>query len=200
MNNRKFLVSGLTLALMLISLVAASTARQNSNANMSGRNSNASGMAGRSMDTRFMMMAAQAGMAEVELGRLALQRASSDAVKQYAQHMIDDHTKANDELMQLASTKGITLPTAPDAKHQALMTKMQQLTGTNFDREYIKNAGVKDHTKVLKEFQKEASGGRDADAKAYAAKYVPAIQDHLHMAQGMAHAMMGTNTNSNTMK
>ena len=85
-----------------------------------------------------MMEAGMGGMAEVEWARVALQRASSDSVKQYAQRMIDDHTKAGDALKQLASTKGVTLETALDNKNANTLTKLQALSGADFDRTYVK--------------------------------------------------------------
>ena len=151
-----------------------------------------------SMDRKFAMTAAAGGMAEVELARLALSKASSDSVRQYAQKMIDDHTAANSELMQIAAAKGITLPTAPDAKHRAMMAKMQNLSGADFDREYMKNAGNKDHSKMEKLFQDESTKGRDADLKAFAAKTLPVVQMHLNMAHdAQGHTMGGGNMNSN---
>ncbi len=164
------------------------------NSNMSGMNQNMSGMSHdmmmKSPDVKFMMMAAQGGMAEVAMARYALEHAASDSVKQYAQHMIDDHTKANDELMQLATSKGITLPTGPDPKHQMMMDKMMKLSGADFDREYIKNAGVKDHEKMAKLFMDESGKGKDAAAKAFAAKTLPTVQMHLQMARDMMSSMM----------
>ena len=139
------------------------------------------------------MMAAQGGMAEVEISRLALTRASSDAVKQYAQKMIDDHTAANAELMQIASSKGITLPTAPDAKMRAMMAKMQNLSGAAFDREYVMNAGHKDHQKMEKLFRDESTRGRDADLKAFATKTLPVVRQHLQMARDLHSQMPGMN-------
>jgi putative membrane protein len=148
------------------------------------------GMMLSSMDKKFMMEAAMGGKAEVALAQLALQRSSSDSVKQYAQQMIDDHTKANDELMQVASTKGITLPTEPDANHKAMLAKMQTLSGAQFDSMYIKMAGVKDHEKMDKLFMGESSKGKDADAKAFAAKTLPTVEAHLRMARDMTTSMM----------
>jgi putative membrane protein len=171
-----------------------------SNSNMSGMNSNSSGMnhdMTKSSDMKFMTTAAQGGMAEVALARYAVEHAASDAVKQYAQHMIDDHTKANDELMQVATTKGLTLPTTPDPKHQALMDKLMKLSGADFDREYIKNAGVKDHEKMEKLFMDESSKGQAAEAKAFAAKTLPAVQMHLSMARDLATNMMNTKKSTN---
>jgi putative membrane protein len=177
------------LGLLLAGLTPAH--EQNMNGNM---NSNMSGMKHdammKSSDMKFMTTAAQGGMAEVAMARYAVDHASSDAVKQYAQHMIDEHTKANDELMQVATMKGITLPTAPDPKHQMMMDKMMKLSGADFDREYIKNAGVKDHEKMEKLFMDESSKGQDADAKAFAAKTLPTVQMHLSTARDMTTSMM----------
>jgi putative membrane protein len=144
-----------------------------------------------SSDRKFAMTAAAGGMAEVEVSRLALTKASSAAVKQYAQKMIDDHTAANAELMQIASAKGIALPTAPDAKHRAMMAKMEKLSGAEFDHQYIMMAGHKDHAKMEKLFRDESTRGRDADLKAFAAKTLPVVQAHLRMARDMHNQMPG---------
>lgn len=144
-----------------------------------------------STDKKFMMMAAMGGMAEIEMARLALQKSGNDSVKQYAQKMIDDHTMAGDELKQLASSKGVTLPMQPDAKHMAMMSKMQKLSGAQFDMMYVKEAGVKDHEKMAKLYMKESMSGKDMDAKAWAAKTLPAVQMHLQMARDMMMSMKG---------
>jgi putative membrane protein len=197
------------LGLLLAGLAPAH--EQNSNGTMSGNsNSNMGGnMNGmnhdmaKSSDMKFMTMAAQGGMAEVAMARYAVDHATSDTVKQYAQRMIDDHTRANGELMQLATTKGITLPTTADPKHQQMMDKMMRLTGADFDREYIKQAGVKAHSEMEKLFTSESNKGRDADAKAFAARTLPTVQEHLRMARDMSGSMMNmkhggnSNTNSN---
>jgi putative membrane protein len=190
MNKGKFLLTAFAAVCMFVSVAGLSLARQDQNMN-ANKSMGGIAMALSSMDRKFMMDAAAGGMAEVAMARLATERASSDAVKQYAQHMIDDHTKANEELMQLAGTKGVTLPTGPDAKHQAMMAKMQGLSGAAFDHEYLKNAGVKDHEKMEKLFQKESGGAKDADTKAFAAKTLPTVQEHLRMAREMSGSMMG---------
>ncbi|HEX8775853.1 MAG TPA: DUF4142 domain-containing protein [Pyrinomonadaceae bacterium] len=181
-----------------------SLAQQDANANANvgpGRTANNNmnqNATANSADARFMMTAAAGGMAEVEMGRLALERASSDAVKQYAQRMIDDHTKANQDLMQVASTKGITLPTGPDAKHMALMERLRRTTGANFDRMYVKEAGIKDHQNMEKLFRNETIKGKDADVRAFASRTLPAVQDHLRMAREMSGTMSGsTGANAN---
>jgi predicted outer membrane protein len=192
---------------------ANSSSSQNMNSNMSGNmnanmsggnmNSNAGGqMSGggtatglSSMDQKFVMEAATGGMAEVELGRLAAERGSSDDVKQFGQRMVDDHSRANSELMQLTTAKGITVPAALDAKHQAQMTKMSQLSGAAFDRAYSKEM-VKDHQKDVSLFQKQATRGADADVKAFAARTLPTLQDHLRMARAL-NGHGGGNMNGN---
>jgi putative membrane protein len=164
-----------------------SSSRQGSskNANKSeGTGGQGTGMTLGSADRKFIMEAAMGGMAEVELGRLASERGSSETVKQFGQRMVDDHSRANGELTQLASSKGITLPTALDAKHQAAMAKMAALSGAAFDRAYSKDM-VKDHNKDVALFQREASQGADADLKAFAQKTLPTLQEHLQMARSL---------------
>src|SRR3569832_1564497 len=87
-----------------------------------------------STDQNFVKKAAQGGMAEVELGKLATQKASSDDVKKFGQRMVDDHTKANDQLKQIAGSKGISLPTDLDAKDQALKDRLSKLDGEQLGR------------------------------------------------------------------
>lgn len=147
-------------------------------------------------DRKFMIAAAEGGMGEVEMARVALEKASSESVKKYAQQMIDDHTKANDELKQIAAQKGVTLPPAPDAKRQAVLTRLQQLSGAEFDRAYIKEAGNKDHDKQAKLFQKQADRGKDAEVKAFAVKTLPTVKMHLEMARGMSGQMSGDSMNT----
>lgn len=177
-------------AMLMCALLAATATAQNTNSSTTMRKDNNMASVS-SSDKKFAMTAAAGGMAEVEMARLALTKASSDSVKQYAQKMIDDHTAANAELMQIASTKGITLPTAPDAKMQAMMAKMEKLSGMQFDHEYIMMAGSKDHMKMEKLFRDESMRGRDADLKAFAAKTLPVVQMHLQMARDMNKQMMG---------
>jgi putative membrane protein len=160
-----FLVTAATAALVLASATAAGQTATN-----------------HSPDSHFVMEAADGGMAEVEMGKLAVEKASSPDVKNFGQRMVDDHSKANDELKQVASQKGITLPSAPSAKHKAKMDKMSKLSGAAFDKAYMDDM-VADHKKDVGEFQKEASSGKDPDVKAFASKTLPTLQDHLKMAQ-----------------
>jgi len=138
--------------------------------------------------TDFMAEAAQASMAEVALSNLALQKSQNEAVRQFAQQMVTDHTAASQELATLASSKNVTLPAEMDSKHSGILRKLGGRSGNDFDRDYMK-AMVSDHEKAVKLFQKEADKGTDAETKAWAAKMVPALQGHLQMARS-THAMV----------
>jgi putative membrane protein len=176
----------------------ANSSGGNVNRNAGGQMSAGGTTAGlSSTDQKFVMEAAMGGMAEVELGRLAAERGSSDDVKQFGQRMVDDHSRANSELMQLTTARGITSPTSLDAKHQAQMSKMAQLSGAAFDRAYAKEM-LKDHQKDVSLFQKQSTSGADGDLRAFAAKTLPTLQEHLRMARelnGHGGGMMNGNTN-----
>ena len=163
------------------------------NNNATGEQTGMANMA--AQDRNFLMDAAMGGLMEVELGRVAAQQGVSDAVKQFGQRMVDDHSKANTELMSLASSKGITLPTALDEKHREHVTKLSALSGADFDRAYTKMM-VSDHTKDVSEFEKQSTRGTDADLKAFASKTLPTLQEHLQMARALPDAKRGGNMNS----
>ena len=155
--------------LMVMALTTISWAQQPSTSAASG-------------DSAFAMKVAQANMAEVELGKLALQKAKSDDVKKFAQMMVDDHSKALDELKSTAATKKITLPTAIDAEHKKLSDRLSKLSGAGFDREYMQ-AMVDGHRKVAADVRKESQSGADPDLKAWAAKTLPTVEAHLKQAE-----------------
>lgn len=166
--------------------------QQTGNANSSNANAGQSagggGQTGRALsgrDREFFMQAAMSGMKEVELSRLAVERASAAEVKEFARRMVEDHTRNNQELMSLAATKGVTLPTAPDTKLRATLDKLGQRTGADFDRAYLKEAGAPAHEKAVRLFQREASGGSDPDVRAFASATLPALQEHLTMARAV---------------
>ena len=135
-----------------------------------------------SEDIEFILDAAKGGMAEVELGKLAADRAKSDEVKKFAQRMVDDHTKANDQLKSVAESRSIKLPQDVEAKDKALMNRLQKLNGASFDRAYMQ-AMVSDHVKDVNEFKKEANSGRDPQVKAFASTTLPTLEEHLQMAR-----------------
>lgn len=118
------------------------------------------------------------------LSRVAAQKGTNDAVKQFGQRMVDDHSKANTELMSVASSKGVTLPTELDAKHKAELTKFSNMSATAFDRAYSKEM-LDDHVKDVAAFEKESTKGTDADLKAFATRTLPTLQDHLKLAKAL---------------
>ncbi|HSP33224.1 MAG TPA: DUF4142 domain-containing protein [Thermoanaerobaculia bacterium] len=130
----------------------------------------------------FVIKAAQGGLAEVQLGQMARSKASDPNVQQFARKMVDDHSKANDELKQLATTKGLGLPTGPDDEHKAMASQLQGASGKAFDKAYM-TGQLSDHEKTVDLFQKEATSGQDADLKSWASKTLPTLQEHLRMAK-----------------
>ncbi len=104
--------------------------------------------------------------------------------------MVDDHSKANDELKTLAQNKNITLPTDLDAKHKALRDRLSKLQGAQFDKAYMQ-AMVQDHKQDVSEFRHESTSGTDPDVKSFAAKTLPTLEDHLKLAQD-ANKAVGT--------
>lgn len=174
-----------------------SNTNANNKAGGMGRGDSAGGgSAVNSTDRKFVMEAAMGGMTEVELGRLAVERGASDAVKQFGQQMIDDHTRANQMLMERASAAGLTPPAALDSKHRNAVQKMARLSGAQFDREYARQM-VKDHEKTLALFRREAGRGSHSDLRAFASETLPALEGHLRMARDLA-AVTGGRRNNNT--
>ena len=121
-------------------------------------------------DKKFATEAAQGGLAEVEMGQVAAQKATSPQVKQFAQRMVTDHTEANQELMQVAKSQSLELPTQVDAEHKTSTDKLRGLNGTAFDAAYMQDM-VRDHEHTVAAFQKQAQSGSDPALKAFAQKY-----------------------------
>ncbi|MEG4529032.1 DUF4142 domain-containing protein [Microcoleus sp. D2_18a_D3] len=137
-----------------------------------------------SQDRNFVMQAGQLGMLEVQLGRLAVQRGSSASVKQYGQEMVEEHTQANQELMQVAMQKGVKLPTEMSSQNKALMDRLSGLSGTSFDRAY-KQAMIDSHNQAIALFQAQSQQGQDPELKAWATQKLPNLQAHLQMVNQM---------------
>lgn len=138
------------------------------------------GIAVEPSEAKFATEAAVGGMAEVALGKLALEKSTNAQVKEFATMMVADHGKANEELMAIAKMKNITLPMAVDADHQKKMDDLSKKTGADFDKDYV-SAMVDGHKSTLKLMQDEAKDGKDADLKAFAGKTAPVVQAHLTM-------------------
>jgi putative membrane protein len=134
-------------------------------------------------DLKFINDAAQGGMMEVQLGQTAQQKASSDAVKEFGKKMEQDHSQANKELTDLAKMKNVSLP-SDMGNHKSMVDKLSALSGAAFDKAYMK-AMVRDHRKDVKEFERESANGMDSDVKAFAAKTLPTLKEHLRMAEDL---------------
>jgi putative membrane protein len=133
-------------------------------------------------DQTFLKEAAQGGLAEVQMGRLGAQKGQEQAVRQLGQKLVQDHSKANQELKLLAAQKSITLPTEIPAEHQSMISHLKSLEGAEFDKAFKQHA-LEDHQKAIQKFQTAAQQGTDSDIKAFAQKTLPVLQQHLKMAQ-----------------
>ncbi len=143
------------------------------------------------VDQNFVNKAAMGGAAEVATGQIAVQQGDSEGVKQFGQMMVTDHTKANDQLKQIASSKGITIPDA-DPKADKETAKLSKLSGPAFDKKYVKME-IKDHASTIKLFQKEADKGSDPDLKKFASDTLPTLQTHADKANQLA-SMSGSSS------
>jgi putative membrane protein len=135
-----------------------------------------------SSDKTFIANAAQGGMAEVELGKLAVAKAQNPDVRKFGQRMVDDHTKANNELRRVAEEKNVTLPSDLSPDQKALKDKLSKLSGPAFDKKYMQEM-VKDHETDVKEFQDESASAKDPGVKNFASKTLPTLEEHLQMAR-----------------
>lgn len=141
----------------------------------------------------FVETAAQDGMMEVDLAKLALKKSSNNDVKQFAQKMEQDHEQANDQLSSIAKSKGLTVPEKLDAKHEAMLKSLSAKSGKAFDQAYAEHM-AKDHSKAVALF-KGASQSSDADLAAFAKKTLPTLEEHKQLADNL-NASVGTRTAS----
>jgi putative membrane protein len=135
-------------------------------------------------ERRFLEEAARHGMAEVELGKMAQEKAAHPQVKEFGKRMVEDHGKANEELKKLAASKGVTLPTEMDRSHKRLVDKLAKKSGNDFDREYMDEM-EDDHSKDVREFRSMAKNAKDADVKAFASSTLPTLEQHLQLAKSL---------------
>jgi putative membrane protein len=182
------LALGAVVALFPIAGIAQSGSMSDSSSNSHSGSSMSSSSTKSNLslsDKKFVRDAAQGGMAEVELGKLATEKASSDDVKKFGQRMVDDHTKAADQLKQVASSEGIQLPQGLSAKDKLTEERLSKLSGEQFDKAYMADM-VKDHTQDVTEFQHESHSGKDAAVKNFASQTLPTLEDHLKQAKEIA--------------
>jgi putative membrane protein len=149
------------------------------------RTADASGMQRSKLSSaEFVKKAGAAGAAEVEAGKLGSKKATNAEVKKYAEHMVNDHTKANKELMAAAKAKNLEVPTEPDMMHKGMMEKFeQQKADADFDHDFMQQM-VRDHERVVELFRSASNDtGVDADLRAWAKKTLPTLEAHLKEAQ-----------------
>ena len=155
-------------------------------------------------DRKFIEQAAGSGMFEVQVSQLATSRAKSPDVKSFASMLVDHHTKANDELTQLANAKGVELPAAPPRAMRNEVEGLAKKNGGDFDKDFIKNVGIKAHEKDIKAFEKASKDVKDPELKAWVTKTLPTLKEHLASAQklekggGMDAAAMGNTGGTGT--
>jgi len=134
--------------------------------------------------TEFVEKAGKGGLAEVEMGELGAQKATSGQVKAFAKRLVTDHTQANEELVAVIRGKGLQVPSSQSTTHKAMMDKFrQQDAGKSFDRDYIGQM-VEDHKIGIELFETAADDAKlDSDLRGYAKKTLPTLRDHLKQAQ-----------------
>jgi len=166
-------------------MTGSGSASSGASGSMGSKSGSASSGALSSADRTFATKAAQIGLAEVQTGQLAKDKAATDQAKQFGEHMVSDHTKANDELKRIAGDKQMSLPSAPAAKDQATLKRLQGMSGAAFDRAYL-DSQIAGHKEAISAFQTEAKSGKDADLKSFATATLPNLQEHLKMATDAA--------------
>ncbi|MDB5955199.1 DUF4142 domain-containing protein [Ramlibacter sp.] len=149
-------------------------------------------------DRKFIEEAASSGMFEVQVGQLAASKATDANVKSFASMLVDQHTAANNELVKIANAKGVELPAAPKHSMRREIEKLGKKTGDAFDRDFVREVGIKDHKKDIKEFEKASKDVKDPELKAFVDKTLPTLREHLAAAEklpqsGKNAAAMGAN-------
>lgn len=154
----------------------------------SGANSASPGSA----DQTFMRKAAADGATEVALGQLAMQKAQSGPTKEMARHLVDDHTKANRELAEIAMKRHVEVPSQPES--EALAKEKAWGTGPAYDNAYAQMM-VKDHRKAIALFT-DATKSNDPDVRQFAQTTLPVLKQHLSMAEALAKGSASPSTSS----
>lgn len=139
-------------------------------------------------DRKFILDAAASGMFEVQAGQLGATKATDPTVKSFASMLVDHHSAANNELVQIANSKKVELPAAPPRGMRNDIEKLGKRSGAEFDQEFVRNVGIKAHEKDIKNFEKASGSVKDAQLKAWVDKTLPALREHLAQAQKMPQA------------
>jgi putative membrane protein len=148
-------------------------------------------------DQKFLMEAAVGGMMEVKAAQLAQEKAQSEEVKNFAKQLEQDHSKANEQLKQLAAKKNVQLPTEISGKHQEHLSKLQNTAEGNFDRTFVKMQ-TQHHQKDIKAFEKQTDRSMDSDVKEFASSTLPTLRQHLQTVQGLQTSTRSRKADSST--
>jgi putative membrane protein len=135
-------------------------------------------------DYQFLVQAARIDLGEVQLGELAQKQSASEAVRGFGEHMINDHSKANMGLKEIATQKGATVPTQLSSAQNSMLQHLGGLSGAQFDKAYAQDM-FKGHTHAVKAFATAAKDLSDTDLRAWAQTTLPLLQEHLRMARKM---------------
>jgi putative membrane protein len=176
---------GFVLAGLLLSVVLTKRSSAGSDDPADQKSAKASASSLNSDDQQFIRKAAQGNLAEMELGKLAVQKSLSNDVKRFGQQMIDDHGKAMDHLKQLAAKKSLHLPSGPDASESATAKRLSKLSGDQFDNAYMAQM-LKDHKVDVDDFRKESKTTQDRDIRGFVTETLPILEDHLKKAETIA--------------
>jgi putative membrane protein len=177
-------------------LIAASGAvyAQNNGNNVNAVNSSSANLS--AQDRTFAREAAQADLAEIELGQLAEQKATNQSVKQFAQKIVADHQQNNNQFKEIAQKLNLTLPTTLSAKDQTLKSQLESKSGQAFDRDYVRHM-VTGHEQAIKLFQRQANSGTNPELKNFASQTLPTLQEHLKMAKQTEQEVNNANGHGN---
>ena len=174
MNQLRNIVTGMAVAVLLVSSAAAGPKHHKQSASRTA------------VDSEFATKAAQTNLSEIRLADLAMTKTSNQSVKNLAQSVESGHAKANNELKDIAAKQNLTLPKTVDPKEQAEYDRLSKLSGAEFDRAYTRKQ-VEAHKDVIAEYRRESSHGTDPELKKYATDTLPALEHHLQLAE-TAHA------------
>lgn len=139
-------------------------------------------------DRKFIQEAAEDGLFEVQVAKLASTKASDPEVKKFAEMLVEQHTKSNEELAQLAKSKAVELPATPPRSKRKDVEDLGKKTGAEFDRQFVREVGIEDHEKDIKMFQKAGQDVKDPELKAFVTKTLPVLQEHLAQAKQLPQA------------
>jgi putative membrane protein len=134
-------------------------------------------------DSKFVKSAAEGGLYEVAVGKLAADKAGNAEVKSFGSMLVEHHSAANDKLKKVADAHGITLPTVLPSDKQKKLDRLSSLSGDAFDRQFVEMVGIADHQHDISEFEKESRSGKSEDIRSFATETLPTLKTHLATAQ-----------------